>query len=103
MKHRKVVVTLAALFMVVEEAYADRASDLELAHKFSPILILTEDTSGEHGNISVLKPEPVEIVGADSSSNLWVSAYEYNGNLAMSEPLNSSRWDPRMDEFQENN
>ena len=79
MKHRIVVVTLFALLMV-EYAYADVADDLELAHKFSPILILTEETGGKWGDISVIKPEPVEIVGADSSSNLWYIAKDLRGD-----------------------
>ena len=79
MKHRIVVVTLFALLMV-EYAYADVADDLELARKFSPILILTEETGGKWGDISVTKPEPVEIVGADSSSNLWYIAKDLRGD-----------------------
>ncbi len=36
-------ITLFAM-LIVESAAADLASDLELAKKFSPILILTEET-----------------------------------------------------------
>ena len=46
MKHRIVVVALLASFFI-EDAYADPAGDLALARKFSPILILTKETSGE--------------------------------------------------------
>ena len=41
----------------------------ELAEKFSPILILTEHPSID--DRIVLFPEPVEIMGAESVSNLW--------------------------------
>ena len=41
----------------------------ELAKLFSPILILTEHPSRE--NRRVIFPEPVEIMGAESVSNLW--------------------------------
>lgn len=97
------VVELLAVFLF-SDAYANTTIDsLALAHKFSPILILTEATSREFGNIRVTKPEPVEIVDADSSSSLWASAYRRNENsTAMSALLNSPRWDPRMDVFQEN-
>jgi len=94
--------TLFALLM----AKAAASDDERLAEIFSPILILTEETSTEYDRIEpiqVIKPEPVSIVGAEAAANIWVSAYEYSGIHAMTEPLNSSRWYPRMDEFQENN
>ena len=65
-----IAVVLLALLRVAE-TYANPESDLLLAHKFSPILILTEETGDEWGDIRVIKPEPVEIVGADSAKNLW--------------------------------
>ncbi|MCY3735781.1 MAG: hypothetical protein OXG13_05235, partial [Gemmatimonadaceae bacterium] len=60
---------VAALFalLLVEKAYT---SDLELARKFSPILILTEDTGNRWGDIRVTKPEPVGIMGAHSANSL---------------------------------
>ena len=66
------VITLLPMLMV-DEAEADAVSDSLLARKFSPILILTEETGTEYDEnepIRVLKPEPVEIVGADSSADL---------------------------------
>ena len=63
-----VVVTLLAL-LVIKDGHADTDDKLvALAHKFSPILILTEDT--ERPKRRVLKPEPVRIVGAESARNL---------------------------------
>ncbi len=76
MKHRIVVVALLASFFI-EDAYADPAGDLALARKFSPILILTKETSGEYGNVRVTKPEPVEIVGAHSADSLRFRVYEH--------------------------
>ena len=61
MKSMIAVVLLASLR--VAETYATPESDLRLAQKFSPILILTEETGDEWGDIRVIKPEPVEIVG----------------------------------------
>ena len=67
----KMVIVLSCILLLMKEVYADSAAiDSALAHRFSPILILTEDTIGEYGNISVIKPEPVEIVGANSARNL---------------------------------
>ncbi|MYB76541.1 MAG: hypothetical protein F4X83_05490, partial [Chloroflexi bacterium] len=67
-----IVASLAVLLM--GDSGADTDSYLDLAHKFSPILILTEITSDDFGDIKVIKPEPVEIVGADSISNIWITA-----------------------------
>ena len=78
MKRWMVAVTWFAL-LLVGNAHESLASDLDLAHKCSPILILTKDTEGEY---SVLKPEPVEIVGADSSSNLWFEVFRLGGDNA---------------------
>ena len=61
------IVALAFLHIIIDEATADPDSDLELAHRFSPILILTEDTDGLY---PVMRPEPVQIVGADSARSL---------------------------------
>ena len=72
MKLMLVVSTLFAVLMV-EKAYA--ASDLEVARKFSPILILTEETGGQWGDIRVIKPEPVTIVGAESADSLRFDVY----------------------------
>ncbi len=87
MKCRMVIITLLALLMV-EDAYADPASDLALARKFSPILILTEETGGQWGDIRVIKPEPVQIVNTGSSSDLWfeVRALTPNGDMPSGTP-----------------
>ena len=69
------IVALTLLVPLIA-AEADAETDAErLAKKFSPILILTEDTQSDHGEdkdrgILVLKPEPVGIMGAQSAENL---------------------------------
>ena len=82
MKHRIVIITLFALLMV-KYVHADEASDLELALKFSPILILTEETGDEHGwereDMRVIKPEPVEIVSAQSADSIRFGVYDLAG------------------------
>ena len=68
-------ITLFAI-LSVGEAQATR-SDEQLAKMFSPILVLTEETNNRYDEtvpIRVIKPEPVEIVGADSLSNLYFTA-----------------------------
>ena len=61
-------------FAALMAADADAETNTELlVEMFSPILILTEDTVsdwGEDGGIRILKPEPVEIMGAHSAENL---------------------------------
>ncbi|MCE2448346.1 MAG: hypothetical protein J4F35_08180 [Candidatus Latescibacteria bacterium] len=90
-----IIVSLAGL--LVENLYADTAIDsLSLAHKFSPILVLTKDESGEYGTIRVTKPEPVEIMGAQSADPLQF----YVGTLSKKfrdldwSSLNDSNWNP---------
>ena len=63
-------ITLFAMIMVDEAEAA--SNDERLAKMFSPILILTEDTEERYGEILVIKPEPVEIVGAGSAANIWI-------------------------------
>ena len=94
MKHWMVAVTWFAL-LLVGNAYESLASDLDLARKCSPILILTEDTEGEY---RVLKPEPVEIVGADSLSNLYFTAKDLGEPRAdiISDTLGIN-WHPQID------
>ncbi len=68
-----VVLTLFVPFMAAD---VNAKTDAErLAEMFSPILILTEDTVSNYGEdkdrgILVLKPEPVDIMGATSAKNL---------------------------------
>ena len=90
-----IVVSLAGF--LVGNLYAGTAIDsLALAHKFSPILVLTKDESGEYGNIRVTKPEPVKIMGAESADLLQF----YVGNLSRKfgdlnwRSLNDSNWAP---------
>ena len=67
------VMTLLSMLMV-DETGADAASDLNLAEMFSPILILTEETGTDYDEtepIRVIKPEPVEIVGAHNIAYMW--------------------------------
>ena len=52
-----------------EHSFKMSVYSIELAEKFSPILILTEHPSRE--NRRVIFPEPVTIMGAESASNLW--------------------------------
>ena len=94
---------LIAVLLVAEGTYADRTSDLELASKFSPILILTEETGGEWGDIRVTKPERVEIVMADSASGLWFSIYKQSGEYVTSDPINSPNWSPSIGSYYQNN
>lgn len=60
-----IAVTLLAMLMVEAEA----SNDELLAKKFSPILILTEDASGEYGEIPVIKPELIDIMSAPQSAD----------------------------------
>ena len=78
MSRTVVVMTLLSMLMV-NEAEADAASDLNLAEKFSPVLILTEETSTNYDAtvpIRVIKPEPVGIVFAQYADSLRFSYYE---------------------------
>ncbi|MCY3681208.1 MAG: putative Ig domain-containing protein [Gemmatimonadetes bacterium] len=52
-----------------EHSFKMSVYSIELAEKFSPILILTEHPTRK--NRIVLFPEPVEIMGAESVDNLW--------------------------------
>ena len=75
MKRMVVAIVLFAVIMV-EEAYT---SDLELARKFSPILVLAEDTGNKWGDIRVIKPEPVEIRTHMAGANFYVTNWrEFN-------------------------
>ena len=71
------VLTLFAAFMATD---ADAETDAErLAKMFSPILILTEETSTNYDAtmpIRVIRPEPVGIVFAQSADSLRFSYYE---------------------------
>ncbi len=95
MKGRIIAITLFALLMV-EDGYADR--NLELARKFSPILVLTEETGGQWGDIRVTKPEPVEIVNAQSADSIRFKIYnilgQQLGGVLDWRSLNLNNWNP---------
>ena len=93
-----VIVSLTLLTALMTED-ADAATDAELlalAKKFSPVLILTEETGHKWGDIKVLKPEPVNIMGATSADNIWFDIYAHNlqGQLAKvdSAQLSDETW-----------
>ena len=65
-----VIAVLTLLAGLVADAKADAVSDSLLAKRFSPILILAKETGHKWGDIKVIKPEPVEIMGAQSAENL---------------------------------
>ena len=97
MKRRLVVITLFAL-LLVEEAYT---SDLELARKFSPILVLTEDTGDRWGDIRATKPEPVEIVNAQLADSIRFKIYNKSSGLSLRgvsdwRSLNLNNWNPPL-------
>ena len=73
MKYRMSIIASLAIF-VFSYVYADTAqttsNSLALAHKFSPILILTEATSREFGNLRVTKPEPISIMSAQYADSI---------------------------------
>ena len=57
---------------------------MELAEKFSPILILTEHPTIE--SRKVIFPEPVAIMGAESVSNLWFAVFGSAGDIFLDRP-----------------
>ena len=61
------------------EAETDDSRLNRLAEMFSPILILTEETGGQWGDIIVTKPEPVGIMGATSADSIWFDIWSYPG------------------------
>ncbi len=90
-----VAFALFALLMIEDaDADADAESDLALAQRFSPILVLTEDTGNRWGDIRVLKPEPVEIVGANSASNLHFYTFNLGGKVRDIRSFDG--WDPLL-------
>lgn len=67
---------IATILIFVISSLADsKTQDELLAEKFSPILILAEEP--ENPGRKVIFPEPVEIMGAKSASNLWFSVKVY--------------------------
>ena len=70
--------------------------DQDLAEKFSPILILTEHPSPDKKDRIVLFPEPVEIVKANSVSNLWFYFFNSTGNGSFIHKYPTSGWSPDL-------
>lgn len=67
MKSRILAVIVVSYLMGIKEAGTDTGSDLALASKFPPILVLTQDTGNRWEDIRVTKPEPVRTVFADKA------------------------------------
>ena len=63
---------------------------IELAKLFSPILILTKNLT--QPDRKVIFPEPVEIMGANSVSNLWFSLHTITGQFLESFQYPASGW-----------
>ena len=76
-----------------EHSFKMSVYSIELAEKFSPILILTEHPTRK--NRIVLFPEPVEIMGAESVSNLWFSFSE-EPNTSGEFQYPASGWNPDL-------
>ncbi len=88
--------TLLTILMA-EMAKGSTSNDERLAKMFSPILVLTEETSTEYDDtepIRVIKPEPVEIMGANSASNIWLSAYNLEPDHVASALISSATFPP---------
>lgn len=82
------------LHLSVNDVLADQVSDdRRLAEKFAPILVLTENPTPAGRSYAVIHPEPVEIVGADSVSNLWFTVEDLLGSRISSHLL-SDDWHP---------
>ena len=94
------MIAILTLFVALMAAEADAETETErLAEMFSPILILTEDTRSNYGEdtdrgILVLKPEPVEIMGAQSAENLRFWAVIANKKYEIDSYLN---WVPPVE------
>ena len=93
------VIVSLILFACLMAANADAKTDAELlalAKKFSPVLILTEETGHKWGDIIVTKPEPVGIMGATSADNIQfdIYAHDLTGQLTKiaSAPLSDETW-----------
>ena len=91
MKYKGTIVVLVMSIMN-GYGYADTDSDLELARKFSPILILTKDEGMPSRR--VIHPEPVEIVNAKSSGALWFELRGLPEDRLMGDVESFLNWDP---------
>ena len=78
------VIVALTLFAGLMAPNAEAETDVEeLAKMFSPILIMTKDTQSDYGEdeargILVLKPEPVDIMGATSAESVWFQSLDLN-------------------------
>ena len=80
-----------------EDEDAQRERDERLARKFAPILVLTQNPI--ESGYKVLQPEPVQIVGAESISNVQVEVFTlpggrhfYSGPITESPPIIRNRF-----------
>ncbi len=85
---------VAVIFFVFSSLAWGNTQDEELAEKFSPILILTEHPSSSKKGRKVIFPEPVEIMGAESVSNLWFYFLNSTGDGSFIHKYPSSGWSP---------
>ena len=74
----------------VSPVHATREDDEALARKFAPILVLTENPTERGRRYEVINPEPVEIVGAKSVSNVQVRAVDLSIRRYYLGPITSS-------------
>ena len=93
--YRMIIFTLLAA-LLMDDLGADPY--LDLAHKFSPILVLTEVTSDEFGDISIIKPEPVKIMDAESADSLRIQVKTLSKVLGDFDwrSINSDSWNPSL-------
>ncbi len=73
-----------------ESSFKMSVYSIELAKLFSPILILTKNPT--QPDRKVIFPEPVEIMGAESVSNLWFSLYTVTGQFLERFQYPASGW-----------
>jgi hypothetical protein len=105
------IISVVLLFLTLIAERADAISDKNkerLAEMFSPILILTEETRNIYDDetvpIRVIKPEPVEIVGADSVQNIWITGKDLSDERRINWGP-PERYSPRirLDDFEKGN
>ena len=73
-----------------ERSFNMSVYSIDLAKKFSPILILTKNPT--QSDRKVIFPEPVEIMGAESVSNLWFSLHTVTGQFLERFQYPASGW-----------
>ena len=90
----KMTIGMLLVLFLIGNAYAETArnSDLALALKCSPILILTKDKVAPKRR--VIHPEPVGIVGAHSANNLHFYTFNLAGKVKDIESFDG--WDPSL-------